>query len=142
MHAFKLPCALAALVVVGACAAPVEPGSAPPANAGEHAGHRAGAGASPGMPERMKAMREMREMREMRDQMMNAKTPEQRQALMREHMKAMQDGMKMMKGMGEASATGAGHDHSAMQARMEMMQTMMEMMLQRLPATPGSAPAR
>ena len=45
------------------------------------------------MQDRMKAMREMH------DKMMNAKTPAERQALMADHMKSMQDGMGMMKGM-------------------------------------------
>jgi len=35
-------------------------------------------------------------MREMHEKMMSAKTPEERKALMGDHMKAMQDGMSMM----------------------------------------------
>jgi hypothetical protein len=82
--------------------------------------------------------------------MMAAKTPEERQALMTEHMKVMQDGMSMMgsmakmgdmKGMG-GMASGAntggmtmdmmGH-HELMEKRMEMMTSMMQMMMDRLP---------
>ena len=39
-------------------------------------------------------------MREMHEKMAQAKTPEERQALMADHMNAMQGGMQMMKGMG------------------------------------------
>ena len=45
------------------------------------------------MVEHMKAMQAMR------DQMMNARTPTELQALMDEHMKTMQEGMAMMKGI-------------------------------------------
>jgi len=96
------------------------------------------------MHEHMKAMQAMR------DQMMNARTPTERQALMDEHMKAMHEGMAMMKGMkgmggmqGKAVMPGmAGmkampmdmaQHHQMMEMRMDMMQTMMEMMMQRMP---------
>lgn len=45
-----------------------------------------------------------RTMQEMHEKMMNAKTPEERSKLMAEHMKSMQDGMKMMDCMPAASA--------------------------------------
>ena len=48
----------------------------------------------------------MKVMQEMHDKMMAAKTPEERNALMAEHMKAMQEGMGMMKGMGAVGANG------------------------------------
>ena len=41
----------------------------------------------------------MKAMKDMHQKMMNAKTPAERQALMADHMKAMQDGMAMMKEM-------------------------------------------
>jgi hypothetical protein len=48
-------------------------------------------------------------MRQMHQKMMDAKTPEARQALMAEHMKTMQDGMAMMSGMsGMAGMGGMG----------------------------------
>lgn len=94
------------------------------------------------MDEQMKAMQAMHE------KMMAAKTPEERQALMDEHMKLMQDGMGMMQQMG-ASMQGMGgmqgdkgmpanmaERHQMMEKRMEMMQSMMQMMMDRLPATP------
>jgi hypothetical protein len=97
----------------------------------------------PGMQDRMKAMREMH------DKMMNAKTPAERQALMADHMKAMQDGMEMMKGMGGKGGMGAmgsgmgmpadpAKRQQMMEARLDMMQMMMDMMMQRLPNPPAT----
>ena len=111
------------------------------------------------MDERMKAMSAMHE------KMVNAKTAEERNALMAEHMKTMQDGMAIMnqmggmgmsgmgmsgmsmgaKGMaGKAGAPGAkampGHmaeHHQMMEKRMDMMQSMMQMMMDRMPAAPA-----
>ena len=86
-----------------------------------------------GMDAHMKAMQEMHE------KMMAAKTPEQRKALMAEHMKLMQGGMKMM---GDMSPGGAGamkcdtgEQHGQMEKRMQMLQSMMQMMMDRMPAT-------
>ncbi|WP_197893566.1 hypothetical protein [Variovorax sp. PBL-H6] len=51
----------------------------------------------------------MMKMHEMHQKMMAAKTPEERQALMAEHMQAMQGGMSMMCEMGgDATGTGTG----------------------------------
>jgi hypothetical protein len=113
----------------------------------------------------MAAMQErMKNMREMRDKMMNAKTPEERQALMAENMKAMHAGMETMKGMGGmggmdgmgamGGAAGAGgpaprggpadlhRRQQMMEGRMDMMQTMMEMMMQRMPNPPAPPAAK
>ena len=87
-------------------------------------------------------------MQAMHDKMMAAKTPEERGALMAEHMKSMQDGMDMMKGMGgmggmggragpKSPATNTTERQTMMEQRMDMMQTMMEMMVDRLPQTPA-----
>ena len=102
---------------------------------------------------------QMKTMREMHEKMMAAKTPEERKALMADHMKAMQDGMSMMgkmgsmgsmgsmsgmgdmKGMGgmgaDAKKGGMSMDmmahHDMMEKRIEMMTTMMQMMMDRLP---------
>ena len=46
----------------------------------------------------------MKMMQEMHQKMMAAKTPQERQALMAEHMKAMQDGLSMMCEMGAPGA--------------------------------------
>ena len=86
-------------------------------------------------------------MQAMHERMMAAKTPEERNSMMAEHMKSMQDGMKMMEGMakpGMAGMHGMGGmspemnaHHAMMEKRMAMMQTMMKMMMDRMPATPA-----
>ena len=107
-------------------------------------------------PDGMARMDEqMRTMRAMHEKMMNAKTPEERNALMGDHMKAMQAGMGTMKGMSGMSgpmsgmsAMGAGPDPEGkpgdmakhkqmMDKHMEMMQMMMEMMMDRMPPSPA-----
>ena len=104
------------------------PGTAPP----DHLAH---------MDTQTKAMQAMHE------KMMAAKTPEERNSLMAEHMKSMQDGMKMMEGMAKPGMAGmqgmAGMSaemsahHAMMEKRMAMMQTMMKMMMDRMPAAPA-----
>ena len=83
-------------------------------------------------------------MQAMHEKMMAAKTPEERNALMAEHMKSMQDGMKMMEGMSSVGMKGmsgmsaeVGAHHAMMEKRMAMMQTMMKMMMDRMPAAPA-----
>jgi hypothetical protein len=87
---------------------------------------------------------QMKAMGAMHDKMMAAKTPEERNALMAEHMQAMQDGMTMMNGMaarGKGSMNGMKGDmaahHQMMDKRIEMMQATMQMMMDRLPAAPA-----
>ncbi|MCR5882289.1 hypothetical protein LRS03_05205 [Rhizobacter sp. J219] len=145
--------ALSSVALISACATGVPEttsGKSAKASADEHAAHHPAGAASAPAPiareqDRMKAMREMH------DKMMNAKTPEERQALMAEHMKAMQGGMQMMKGMGGGmggmggmAAKGTPEDlaqrQQHMERRMDMMQMMMDMMMQRMPAS-GPAPA-
>ena len=87
----------------------------------------------------------MKAMQEMHDRMMAAKTPEERNALMGEHIKTMQEGMGMVKGMGgvggmaspKGTPTSMTERQTMMEQRMDMMQTMMEMMADRLPQTPA-----
>ena len=91
---------------------------------------------------------QMRAMQQMHEKMMNAKTPDERNALMAEHMKTMQSGMSMMRGAsgmgmgGTGNAKGMSADmakrQQMMEQRMDMMQMMMEMMMDRLPALPPS----
>ncbi len=97
-------------------------------------------------PERMSAMdAQMKTMQEMHTKMTNAKTPEERQALMADHMKAMQGGMGMMKGMPGMGAMGGqtgmpadmAQQQKMMGQHMAMMQMMMDMMQQRMPASPA-----
>lgn len=83
----------------------------------------------------------MKTMQDMHEKMMAAKTPEERKALMADHMKAMQDAMAMMgkiknmPGMEGKSMDAANH-HRMMEKRMEMMTSMMQMMMDRMPANP------
>ena len=93
---------------------------------------------------------QMKTMQAMHEKMMDAKTPEARNSLMAEHMKSMQDGMKMMEGMAKPGMAGmqgmpamsgmsaemSAH-HTMMEKRMAMMQTMMKMMMDRMPAAPA-----
>jgi hypothetical protein len=170
----------AVLSVAALLLAPFGASAAGPATAEEHAAHHpASAASAPMLAPRaaMPAPPEMSAMREMRDKMAAARTPDERQALMAEHMKAMQDGMQMMKrmapmagmsGMGDmdgmsgmepkatmsgktgkdlktakssrspkpvtmAMAADMAKHHEMMMGRMDMMQTMMEMMMQRMP---------
>ena len=93
-------------------------------------------------PERARMANHMMAMQEMHDKMMAAKTPEERNALMADHMKTMQEGMSMMKGMvgmaAPKSPPGSMTERQTMmEQRMDMMQTMMEMMVDRLPQTPA-----
>lgn len=87
-------------------------------------------------------------MRSMHDRMSRARTPEERNALMDEQHKLMQDCMGMMGGMGPGVMGGmmgpgpglmAGDPAERqqwMEKRMEMMQSMMQMMMDRLPPEP------
>jgi|GEM_PF-668227 len=120
------------------------------------------AAAAPGMKshaDQMSAMdTQMKSMREMHEKMANAKSPEERNALMADNMKAMQGGMAAMGMMGGAGMAGMGgmggmgamgsmqggkpmpgdmnQRQQMMEKRMEMMQSMMQMMMDRMPATP------
>ncbi|MEO8024256.1 hypothetical protein [Polaromonas sp.] len=113
----------------------------PPRHAERHPGASAPA---PGQGMPMARMDEhMKTMRTMHDRMAGAKTPEERNALMAEHRKLMQEGMAMMGGMGGMMGhmQGSGGDPAArqqmMEKRMEMMQSMMQMMMDRLPPVPA-----
>lgn len=82
----------------------------------------------------MQMEKQMKSMHEMHEKFMGAKTPEERQALMDEHMKSMQSGMAMMKDMGSGKSGMSGG--MPMQMRMEMMETMMQMMMDRMSVMP------
>ena len=116
------------------------------ATTAEHdAHHPAGTASAPvakSMPSKSKlAMAgmdsQMKSMQEMHNKMMAAKTPEERNALMAEHMKTMQDGMSMMNGMSSGGMSETPKDmagrHQMMEKHMEMMHSMMQMMMDRLP---------
>ena len=88
----------------------VQVAQATPAKPGMGMGTSAGA-AMPGYADQMKAMRDMH------DKVLAAKTPDERNALMAEQMKLMQNGMNMMGGM---------------------MQSMMQMMMDRMQSVPAA----
>lgn len=111
--------------------------------------HRAGAASamapSSKAPTPAQMDMQMKAMQEMHEKMMAAKTPEERQALMSEHMKTMQDGMAMMGQMhaSDGAKRGAGMGGrmlmtpQMMDKRMDMMETMMQMMMDREAASPA-----
>jgi len=135
-HTRFIPLAIAlatASTMIACTTAPAMPMGSMPAN-------------SMATPEGMAAMdAQMKVMRDMHTKMMNAKTPEERQSMMADHMKAMQGGMGMMKGMSGMGAMGnpkamtadMAQHHEMMAQHMEMMRMMMDMMMQRMPPTPG-----
>ncbi|MDE2300680.1 MAG: hypothetical protein KGK18_21270, partial [Burkholderiales bacterium] len=81
----------AVLVAIGANPGAMAAAPASPASAAGHAGHHpAAAAAASNEPAAMAAMKvRLDAMREMHDKLMNAKTPEERNALMADHLKAM-----------------------------------------------------
>ncbi|MEO6280670.1 MAG: hypothetical protein ABIP59_22995 [Roseateles sp.] len=110
----------------------------------DHAAHHppgasAPASAAPKAPTRGQMDKQMNAMGDMHEKMMAAKTPEERQALMAGHMKTMQDGMAMMDqmkgGMGGNAGRGMGGGTATspemMGKRMDMMETLMQMMMDR-----------
>lgn len=132
-----------ALTVLGAALALAGCATGPTAD--DHAAHHPpeAATAAPGQPTPGQMDSMMKSMQEMHDRMMTAKTPEERSALMQEHMKAMQDGMAMMDrmrdgmmgggGMGMGGGNGMRMDPEMMGKRMDMMEMMMQMMMDRMP---------
>jgi hypothetical protein len=131
-----------------------------PGGAGHSAHHPPGAAAAAATPaERMAQMdAHMNAMRDMHEKMVRASSPQERQALMGEHQKLMQEGMALMggmghgpragmpgmggmQGMGQMGAPGMPMDPATrqqmMEMRMEMMQSMMQMMMDRTSPAPG-----
>lgn len=147
--------ALSVAALATACANPGPPNTASPSGVTAPMAMGA-AGTMTASDSRMKAMQEMHQ------KMVNASTPGERQALMFDHMKAMQGGMAMMKemqtmhgagGMGGMGMTGSSGGaapmagpgdgkgmptdmakrHQMMIDHMAMMQMMMDMMADRMP---------
>ena len=141
--------ALSVVSLAAACASP-DPMASGPMMQGKPDG--AGGMSMAAMEPRMQAMQAMHA------KMMAAQTPAERQALMADHMKAMQDGMAMMKekhampgmggkagmaGMAGMAESGCKPGEMAGQQRMmgdhhAMMQMMMDMMADRMPAAPAA----
>jgi uncharacterized protein YceK len=106
----------------------------------DHAAHHPTDGAAAATA--AKADMQMKTMQEMHQRMMAAKTPEERQALMAEHMKSMQGGMSMMCEMSSGGGMGmqGGAGSSDMMKRcMDMKAMCMQMMMDRDPAKSPAA---
>ena len=121
MRVARLAAAVAAIMLAGAGCATQKPSDE------EHAAHHPQAG-----PPAAKVSQQMKTMEGMHQKMMAAKTPEERQALMAEHMKAMQGGVSMMCEMGGGTgASGTSVSADTMKRCMEMKDMTMQMMMER-----------
>jgi hypothetical protein len=103
-------------------------------HAAHHAPGAAASSAEAPTPGQMDPM--TKSMQEIHDRMMAARTPEERSKLMHEHMKVMQDGMGMMGRMhggqgGMRMGGGMLMGPEMMDRRMDMMEMMMRMMMDR-----------
>jgi hypothetical protein len=134
------PSMRAVLVLVLAFVAALSTGAMAQSDKDHAAHHPEGASAPAAKPAPKAALAapaqmdmQMKSMQEMHEKMMAAKTPEERQALMTEHMKSMQGGMAMMGQMKAPDAKGGGKSVSPemMGKRMDMMEMMMQMMMDR-----------
>ncbi len=113
-----------------ACTTLLSPFTIAAAQATEPAAHdHEHSSASAPLPEAPSAA-PMQHMQQMHERMMAAKTPAERQALMREHMEAMMEGMSAMQHMDHGKA-GGGMSGVAMHQHMKMMTMMMQMMMDR-----------
>jgi len=118
-----------ALALLGGCSS--MPGGK---DVDDHAAHHA-PGAAATSPAPAGYDQQMKTMQEMHQKMVASKTPAERAALMKDHMKTMQDGMGMM-GQMRGGMMGGGKGAMAMDAdmmkrRMDMMEMMMQMMMDR-----------
>jgi hypothetical protein len=100
----------------------------------DHAAHHPQGG-----PPAAKADQQMKTMQDMHQKMMAAKTPEERKALMAEHMKAMQGGMSMMCEMGGGMGAGTSGSADTMKRCMDMKDMTVQMMMDREGAKAPSA---
>jgi len=130
----KSTLAVAAALTLAGCS--VFPGSGAK-QAEEHDAHHPAVEAAPKVdPTRFD--QQMKAMQAMHQKMMAAQTPAEHAALMKDHMKTMQDGMAMMGQMrggmpmqgGGMSSMPGGMQQNMMQ-RMDMMEMMMQMMMDR-----------
>lgn len=85
---------------------------------------------------------QMKKMQDIHERMMTAKTPGERAELVDQQMEAMQQGMAMMNAMktGHGSMSSTRMRHDMMEKRMDMMQMMMTMMMDRQSVENAPAP--
>jgi hypothetical protein len=129
------------LTLIAAATLAIASSSALAATEAEHAGHHPAEKTA--AVDTTKYDQSMGQMMEIHQKMQAAKTPEERASLMKEHMVAMRSGMAMMEQMkGGMSTPGAKKSsakggmpmsHQSMQRRMDMMEMMMQMMMDREP---------
>jgi hypothetical protein len=135
------------LILITATTVALAGGSALAATDAEHASHHPAEKTA--AVDTTKYDANMSRMMDMHQKMQAAKTPEERASLMKEHMESMQAGMAMMDQMKGGMAMPGAKKGSAeggmpvskktMQRRMDMMEMMMQMMMDR---EPGTAPAK
>ena len=153
LRTLTISAAAATFGLLASAQTPVNQAAHHPAAAASAAGAAMPMGGASANMERMDA--QMKDMSGMHEKMMQAKTPQERSALMAEHMKVMKDGMAMMNSMGKDGMMGKGGmagmagmkdkagkgamsgemamHHQMMEKRMEMMQSMMQMMMDGMP---------
>ena len=77
---------------------------------------------------------QLKSMQAMHERMASAKTPAERKALMAEHMQVMRAGMSMMGAMKDGAGSAPPAERQRMlEMRMDMCQSMMQMMMDRTP---------
>lgn len=136
--------------LIGCAQTPVDQGGRPP----DPAAFAASGAMPPGEPGTAMAQMDehIKAMREVHLRIMRAKTAQERSTVMAEHMKHMQDGLAMMRSM-ERGGMGAGAKdtmkdmgpmtgehakrHAFMEKKMEMMEGMSEMMMDRMSEAPA-----
>lgn len=88
---------------------------------------------------------QMQAMQAMHEKIIAAKTPAEREALMPEHMKLMQESMSMLRGMSPAkpspSRRNPAERQQILEGRVDMMESMMQMLVDGMPVPP-LAPGR
>jgi hypothetical protein len=116
------------------------------ATAQDRAAPRPASAASASVDARMQALRQWqdqmtRDMPAWQQKMKNAKTREERNAVLAEHAKAMEEGLAMMRSLSADAGRGdvdVAKRYQLMEERMEIMQVLMQMMLER-PSAPEPA---
>jgi hypothetical protein len=119
--------------IITLCAAAALAGCAAVRSGPDHAAHYHSAGVDSQAVAGARMDMRMESMHEMHEKMAAAKSPAERQALMADHMKAMQDGMAATGSLKPLAGRGPGApvNHEMMGKRMDMMEMMMQMMLER-----------